>query len=297
MNGNKRQKMLFGLLGAVAVIMGGEWLYTNYYEAPLEEAQARTDDLRAKINKREQELLKARKVEKKFAAWNAQSLPSDAELARSLYLAWLVDRVRAAGIESPNVDSGSAVSRRGLYQALSFSVRGQGTLEQLTRFLFDFYKAGHLHQIQSLGITPLRDKGRLDLSLSIETLILPDADRDDRLADKPSPRFAARSLADYRVIPERNLFGVGGSGPLDPAGQTWLSGVTARDDQLEAWFDLRATSSTVRLRKGESLDVGNFRGRIVDIADGDVVIETEGERWLLSVGENLDQAFAVPPEF
>ncbi len=296
MTPDKRQKLLIMLLGAVVLYMGGDYAYTNYYDTPLTEANNRTEELNTKIAKREQDLRRARKIKHQIEEWNERSLPADPEISRSLYLAWLVERVRAAGIESPNVDSGSAVNRRGLYKALSFSVRGQGTLEQLTRFLYDFYKTDHLHQIQSLGITPLRDKGRLDLSIAIEALILPGAEHKDKLPAGIAPQFASRTLDDYRVIPRRNLFGTG-SGLLDPAAQTWLSGVTSRNDKLEAWFDLRTSNRTVRLHKGESLEVGNFHGTVVDIADSDVVLESEGERWLLSVGENLDQAFAVPPEF
>jgi len=296
MNPGMRQKLLYGLLGAIVVVMGGDWLYRNFYETPLQERNARTEDLQKSLDRRQLELVKARKVKKQLEAWNARSLPSDTEMARSLYLAWLLERVKAAGIEAPNVDSSAAVSRRGMYQSLAFSVRGQGTLDQLTRFLYDFYRADHLHQIQSVGITPLRDRGRLDVSLAIEALVLPDSDRSDRLSENVAPRYAAKSLADYRVIVDRNLFGVGG-GALDPVSQTWLSGITSRNDRPEAWFDLRATNTTVRLSKGQPLEVGDFRGTIVEIAENDVLIESAGERWLISIGENLDQAFAVPPEF
>lgn len=295
MNDTRRKTWMYGLLGATVLYFAGEWAYGSFYATPLESLNSRTEELQNKIDKRNTDLLKARRIKKRIAGWNAQSLPSDTELARSLYLAWLVERVKAAGIESPNVDSGAAANKRGLYQALSFSVRGQGTLEQLTKFLFDFYRADHLHQIQTLGITPLRSQNRLDLSISIEALVLPDASRTNSLSDRPSERFAAKSVSDYKIIPQRNLFGAGG-GASDPAAQTWLSGVTARDSELEAWFDLRATNKTVRLKAGDPLEVGDFRGTILNIHESDVLIESEGERWLLSVGENLDQAYAVPRE-
>lgn len=295
MNEARRKRLLYGLLGATALYFGGEWAYATFYDGPMQTLTARTEDLQNKIEKRTNDLLKARKIKKKIAAWNERSLPSDTELARSLYLGWLVERVKAAGIEAPNVDSGAAANRRGLYQSLSFSVRGQGTLEQLTRFLYEFYRADHLHQIQSLGITPLRNQGRLDLTISIEALVLPDAKRNDSLTDHVAEAFTTRTPDDYRVIPLRNLFGAGG-GASDPAAQTWLSGVTSKDNELEAWFDLRTTNKTVRLRTGDPLDVGDFRGTVVSIQDSEVLIESEGERWLLSVGENLDQAYAVPRE-
>ena len=77
MTGKQRQKTLIALLGAIVLFMGGNWLYSNYYETPLNDANARTDDLHTKIAKREQDLWKARKVRKQLEVWNARSLPAD----------------------------------------------------------------------------------------------------------------------------------------------------------------------------------------------------------------------------
>ena len=41
-----------------------------------------------------------------------------------------------------------------IYSVLSFTIHGQGTLDELTRFLFEFYNAGYLHQIHYIDIKP-----------------------------------------------------------------------------------------------------------------------------------------------
>ena len=53
----------------------------------------------------------------------------------------------------------------------------------------------------------------------------------------------------------------------------------------------------LRLRIGASLQIGQFQGTLVRIDEDDVVLESEGERWLLGLGESLAQAYAVPPEY
>ena len=69
------------------------------------------------------------------------------------------------------------------------------------------------------------------------------------------------------------------------------------DGQPEVWFTVRTNDEILRLHQGEVLEVGVFRGTVVEISDSDVVLESDGERWLLTVGENLTQAAALPPEF
>ncbi len=153
-----------------------------------------------------------RKANQQLKRWQAQSLPSDPEIARSLYQAWLVGLVGRPGFISPNVDSSEPVTRKGLYSSLRFSARGRGTPEQLTRFLFDFYRADHLHHIESLNLTPVPRSDELDIALSIEALSLPDGERKDQLSTRVSDRLASDELTDYRAIVERNLFGIGGGG-------------------------------------------------------------------------------------
>ena len=259
-------------------------------------ACADVDQLRSDIAERELDFARFRKANQQLKVWQAQSLPSDTEVARSLYQAWLVGLVGSAGFISPNVDSSEPITRKGLYSALDFSVRGRATLEQLTRFLYDFYRADHLHHIESLNLTPVPRSDELDITLSIEALSLPDATRKDRLSTRASDRLASNRLADYRPVIERNLFGIGGGG-LDAADFAYLTAITSAGGQPEAWFTLRATGELVKLRSGQRLSIGAFEATVADISDSDVVLVCEDERWLVGLGENLMQASTLPPEF
>ncbi len=234
----RREKILAVGFGVVVAAYAGNWLFQSALEGPLEARRAKTARLEDDIARRERELRQARTAAKELSAWQAQSLPADVQVARSLYQAWLLELVDAIGLQSRNVDSGEAVNRKGLYQALSFTVRGRGTLDQLTRFLYEFYRAGHLHQIHSLSITPLSRTGELDLSIGIEALVVNGADRKDQLSSRSSERLASAAFADYQPIVGRDLFTVGGA-DADAAGHTYLTAVLDVDGEPEAWFTLR----------------------------------------------------------
>ncbi len=275
---------------------GGNWLYQSSYVQPLENRRADIDQLRQDIAERELDMARFRKANQRLKQWQTQSLPSDVELARSLYQAWLVEQVGTAGFASPNVDSSEPVTRKGAYSSLRFSARGRGTPEQLTNFLYAFYRADHLHHINSISLTPVPRSDELDISLSIEALSLPEAERTDQLSTRLSDRLASATLADYRVIVDRNLFGIGGGG-MDEADFAYLTAITEVDGQPEVWFTLRASGELLKLRSGQEFQIGALRGSVAEISDSDVVLLCDNERWLVGVGENLMQASTLPPEF
>jgi Tfp pilus assembly protein PilO len=283
-------------LGAIAAAYGGHWIYEATYATPLAERHQETDRLREDIEKRKLDLARFRKASRDLKHWQTQSLPSDTEVARSLYQAWLVALVSSAGFSNPNVDSSEPVTRRGMYDSLSFSVRSRGTLKQLTKFLFDFYRADHLHQIQSLSLTPVPRLEELEIVLSIEALSLPQADRKKQLSARVSDRLASDGLAEYRVIAERNLFGIGGNA-ADEADFAYLTAVIEVNGEPEAWFTLRASGKLVKLRRQQNFEIGQFKGTVAEIHGSEVVLLCDDERWLVTVGESLMQASTLPAEF
>jgi hypothetical protein len=293
---NRREKILASAIGAVAVLYGGNWLYQANYVAPLNERAADVDRLRENVAKRELDIARFRKANQQLKRWQAQSLPADPEIARGLYQGWLVGLVGNAGFLTPNVDSSEPITRKGLYTSLRFTARGRGTPEQLTRFLFDFYRADHLHHIESLNLTPVPRSDELDIALSIEALSLPEGERKDQLSTRTSERLASDQLADYRVIVDRNLFGIGGGG-YDAADFAYLTAITEVNGEPEAWFTLRASGELLKLRNGQPFQIGALAGSIAEISDSDVILNCEDERWLVGVGESLMQASTLPPEF
>lgn len=292
----KREKILAAIVAAMVALYMGSLLFENALKGPLDARQSAIKRRLKEIDGLNAELSRAREAGKELAVWEAQSLPSNLSEARALYQQWLAELINRVGLADLNVGSSEPGSRKGSYSRLVFSVQGRGTLAQLVEFLFEFYSADHLHQIQKLDITPSPKEDELNLSITIEALSLPGADRANRLNNRKSDRLASGLLADYQPIVDRDLFSIGGSGP-DATDYTYLTAVVDVDGTLEAWFTLRATDQMLKLRVGETLDIGQFRGSIAEIVDADVIIESEGERWLLTVGENLAHASSLPPEY
>lgn len=293
----KREKWLAYIVGGALGLWGLSGAYDAAVRAPLRDRQGKLDGLERKLTKNRLKLGRAEKAADKLTEWHARSLPPDTELARSLYQNWLLEIVERAGFEKPNVDSGEAVSKAGVYRRLPFSVRGRGTLEQLVKFMYDFYCADHLHQIQRMTIVPVANSQVLELSLAVEALVLPGAEPVEALNQRRADRLAFDEFGDYRSIAERNVFGEGGAALLDASDFAYLTAILNVDGQPEAWLTLRTTGELLKLHAGDSFEVGQFRGIVAEIDQQDLVIQSEDERWLVSLGENLGQAAALPPEY
>lgn len=313
-----RQYVLGGIFALLLLYFGGEWAWQKAVRQPIESRQTKAERLQREIEKRQLELKRIRKAAQELAVWQSQSLPSNPEIARSLYQAWLLELVGHVGLENPGVEVREAAGRKGSYLVIAASIRGRGTLEQMTQLLYEFYRAGHLHQIRSLSLTPLKE-GRVDAAAEVEALVLPGADREDRLSTAPSDRLAGQRWEDYRIIAQRDLFGTGS--PVDPIEHTLLTAVSYVNGVPQAWFTARAgqrlvklspsgpaseappaysgapAETTLVLGPGESFRVGLFTATVVRIDEEDVILESEGRRLLLTLGERIAEAAVLPPEF
>lgn len=290
-----RQQLLLGALILVGVVRAGEWLLTTAVQGPLEQRRARTTELEEEVEKLETVLAEGRRAGKQIEAWRNESLPADPETARTLYRSWLLDRVESARLQSATVDSGSPVNRGGGTRALPFTIRARGSLDQITRFLYEFSRAAQLHRIQSLDLNPVGASGQFDVALGIEALMVPGSKRTTLNQQTEPEHLASADLAEYDVISRRNIFGVG-STMLDPRRNTYVTAITRSNGEPQVWFTLRTEDEVRKLRQGDVIAVDGFEGTIAEILGRDVVIDAQGERWLLTVGDNLAEGFAVPPE-
>ncbi|NQT17482.1 MAG: hypothetical protein HQ582_32300 [Planctomycetes bacterium] len=317
-----RQHLLAAVFGAMLLWFGGEWLVDNALRGPLDARRREKSRLEETIKKLKEEQKRIAAAKTHLAKSRSQSLPSDPELARSLYQAWLVELVERVRFSSPSVNSFEPVTRRvsakgtrnsTFYHTLSFSMRGRGTLEQVTEFLYAFYRTDVLHQIRTILISPLREGDQLDLSVTIDALALPEAPTKDedkaptdlqavydvfaqRVQRTQEGRLASLELSDYHPIVTRNLFAIAGAHP-DPLEHTYFTSVNIVDGSPRVWFTLRTSDKILKLGEGEDFQVGQFRGTIAEIEGSDVIIQSEDERWLLTLGERLTDAAALPPEF
>lgn len=286
-----RQHLLLGVLGVVGLANAGDWVVNSAIQGPLNEKRARTEALEEAIAKRKAVLKQTRVVGKQISQWQKQSLPSDPELARSLYRSWLHDRVTEAGLVGATVDSGSPANRRGLYATVPFSVRGRGTLQQFTQFMFTFSQASHLHRVENITLTPGAG-GAFEVSLSIEALIVAGTKRSDRLSKGQSKLLASPVAEDYAIIATNNLFGIG---YRDPLKQTLLTAVTYRNGKPLVWVTDSGSGGVVKCMPGERVELPGFLGTVVSATDDSAVFDSSGRQISVALGKSFAEAELVTP--
>jgi hypothetical protein len=108
-------------------------------------------------------------------------------------------------------------------------------------------------------------------------------------------RLASRDFSYYQTIAERNFFRASRGG-VDQATITRLTAILKQGEQRQAWFEDNPDRPVKKMYLGDTIHAGSFTGVIVEIYDDDIVLDRAGTRWLLSSGESLAEAFALPPE-
>ena len=259
-----------------------------------------------------------------------RTLPQTRNDAQSQYSFWLLELLLYSGFEENHVNPvANPIAVFPFGWNFQFNIQSTGSLEQLSYFLFEFYYAPFLHRITSMTLAPTDGNAeQLSVSLTVNALALdlglfhtmdnalglqvpffplpnqlPTGWTVSRLAFMPQSatheNFTAEQFALYRIIANRNLLQTARGG-IDRADFTFLTGIVELDGQTEAWFSVRTDDSRITARLGDPVQSGSFSGRLVEILDRDIVLERDGERgkerWLLTTGESLNQAFALPPE-
>lgn len=294
-----RQSVLLAVLGLIAVVHFGDWILNTLIQQPLNERRSRVNQLNKDIKKFETQLAETRKLSKDTERWVQQSLPADPEVARSAYRHWLISLVRDVRLRNAVVDSGSPSARRTrnggiLFRSLPFSVRARGTLAQFNSLLFRFHQAGHLHQLTAFTLTPMNASGQFDMSLSIETLLLP-ARKGSALNEGHSALPAFDTLDAYSTIVSDNVFGIG-IDQSDPMDHTKVSAITFSNGVPMVWFTEELADKTIQVPLNGEFDTVALSGKVLEARDFEVVIESGGERLLLPIGQPFSKAVPLPQE-
>ncbi len=285
----QRQKILIALVTTMLVVYVADLAYRRLYAEPVQKAQTATETLKKRLHKAE---LNVRAEKNKLAALEdlqIRSLPSNLELAVSSYRSWLLNLIEQAGLRGTSVDSSPPLRQGNLYYRLDFNIRGNGTLPQINNLLRSFYESGYLHKIRSMSLNPAAS-GQVDTSITVETIVLPNAKFEDRLAALDPQNTPAD---EYRVITRRNLFSGG-----DPvASRIALTAITVdAQGQPQAWITDRSTGQTRILAPGDSLALPGIDLKIVDVSQDGVTVELDGQSLRLSIGMTLSDALRqIPP--
>jgi hypothetical protein len=331
----KREKILAGAVGALVLLVVGQLLYSSLFSEgrqSLGELRRQRNELRRRVEAHQQTVEQAKAALARLARWEEASLPRKPDAARSGYQAWLRGLVEKIGFRGADVLSLDQ-TRREAYTGYPFQVQGDASLDQIVRFLHEFYSAGHLHKIRRLSIVPIGSGERFNLAVSIEALALPGADREDTLTESNSDRLRLASLDEYRARINRRLMEgtryveTGGlfaswqppPKPPDPprpptppprpptppptpppppafdhSRYAVVTGILEVDGRPQLWLLAQTTGTRYELGEGEEFRIGGASGKVVRIGPREAEIDIGGRRRLLTVGQNLHEGLEVP---
>jgi|GEM_PF-554469 len=300
----KRERILASIVAALVALLA-LWLGFRLFSGPLVLRRGQIAALQDKINAFQDQVVRAKKAQDRMAQWNRQALPSDAARAGALYQSWLLELAGKAGFRQKKVDPGEVRGQSSAYRLLPFTVRGQASLDELVGFLFDFYSAGHLHQIRRITIRPVEKSKDLDLVIAVEALSLPTADRKDQLSQEKGRRLKLGSLAEYRKAiavrnplapyrppppvrpPEPPVVFEPKPEPFDPSRFAYVTGIVEVNGEPQVWVKARTSDEKFQLRQGDKFQLGPFSAVVARIDSRNVEIEVDGKRHTVPLGSSV----------
>ena len=276
----KREQYLMiacGVILAVAVIPLGIYLFgsnVSKMNTKIKATQKEIDDLETKR-------LMSMGFQKRIKQDAINSLPATNEIAAAEYKNWLTGL--ASRFENAQINNTSTTveqartSRRQaggkqdanvFYTNYKFSLNGKTTLNELGRFLQRFYETETLHLIRSMTIKPIDNAQRVDVTMTIEAISIPQTANKTFEAKKKENDTTEWSRM-VAAVTNRNFFSPfvdrGGGGPPPPppppvivsaSKYTFLNGITLSNDRPQAWFDFRLEGRQRILKVGERFRIG-----------------------------------------
>ena len=325
-----RKTLLMIGLGFVVLLWKGPGVVDAVFIAPIRDRETRVELLQKSSAKKTDARAELARATSQLDTWNLRSLPPDRVVATEKYQRWLTELGEKSGFEKVVVAPPQADVRPkdDTYYTVKATVKAQGTLGALCDFLHAFHQSGLLHRVQILKASTARHEGDpvLDLQIDVEALCLVNAPSRTMLfakTDKPLvPDKPLKARSEYASLTKKNPFIRGYNGPprpptppsrrtsdppptskssetpkdppFDAAEHTYLISYFASGDAREVWFYDRSTNERTILSEGNEFQIGDVKGRIVQIADDYVQILVNDEMWELGLGRNLREMTKMP---
>jgi hypothetical protein len=238
--------------------------------------------------------------------WQKQSLPTNPDIANSLYQDWLQKQLTEAGLKVTDIKSSMGLrAPNDRFQEFNFKVEASGQMNQFVDFLSRFYQAGHLQRISRTSLAPAKEGGGLSISLTVDALSMRDAPRTDTLADVSS----GIELPDLKELEEtivkRDLFSpykdgkaaaVASNSKANEADQAFISGMTQGADGWQISVRMKDSGKMLYFRAGDSIAIGEFNATVIEVGSRRVILERDGSQLQVFLGQNLGQAQPFSPQ-
>lgn len=287
------------LLGFVAV----RWVALRMVLEPLEQRDGQIAALSQQIATKQDELMLARDAEFDMNVWRQRALPADLARAQTLYQEYLRAWLAKENIDKPKIAPASPIRRGTDIVRLPFSISFRCDLGQLVRLLGQFYSSGMLHQIRRLSLRPFVETDQLkgiDVLLAIEAASMHDA-----MTKEGLPTAKARPLRvnpSTSVFASKNLFQPTHLAPMeavvasdakksapDHRADTVVTAALVVDGVSRVWLMNNKSQERLVISQGQAFEMGPNQGKLLFASPREVVVEVNGERGSIRLGQTLDQ--------
>lgn len=297
-----RERALIGAVAAAGALWFGSQGLARYRDA-VAKNQSQQTAAETALNEGHVAQLRGQRARKRLSDWRNRSLPTDQQVAESLYQDWIRSQATGAGMTVTQITDKSGVTRNAQFGEAALELRAEGTLAQLADFLYRFYTAPHLHRISNASITAADGGQKLSLVMTATALILADSRQTDALAEgEPQPIEGVKSLDEIRQrLVDRNLFVAHSpkaqGEPTNDGGaaEAIFSGVTYESDGWVMSVRNKTSGSVSRFKKGDPVAFGAMKGKVLEIENRRAVIETDKGRVELRLGQNFSEATPLAP--
>ncbi|MDO5308653.1 MAG: hypothetical protein Q4G03_04060 [Planctomycetia bacterium] len=295
---------------SLGVAFGGYVFYRDAYKKPratLAEQRAQSEQ---KIEQGRLQIKNMQDFSTSYLSLYTRSFPLNPQSVRLQYPIWLTQMLEFCNFEDVNIrlDERPVNIAGGRLTTLGFHVTGKCSLTDLTQFLYEFYWTPFLHRIQALDITPIEGSDELNVRVTINCLTIRYRSnpqqayplQNDLPLSVDAPRqLSSGPLAAYHTIVDLDNFRAVRTG-IDATSLALLTSTSAVTDEngkkaVKATWFLQDAGTRISASVGETITVGSFVAKVLDISDDLVILEQNSDRiWALPLGYTLNQAVAIP---
>jgi hypothetical protein len=280
MDPKKREKLMLIVCAAIFLIASIP-VSTYLFGSSVAKMQNQLKTVQENIEKLESKQKAEKEAEKKILENAKRSLPNEETIAVAGYKNWLVEIVTSLRFEGGQVThtATKAVKARAVrgqnskglsdyYKNYQFAVKGKTTLNDFGRFLERFYETDSLHLIRSMTVKPIENARRVEVTINIEAVSIPQTSRKEFAAVKKEKdetdwsgmvrTIAGRAFFSPYFPPQEQRTPPAPQQPrlADAIKHTYLNGITWSNDKPQAWFNFRLEGRQAIMKIGDRFRVG-----------------------------------------
>src|SRR5260370_20065 len=200
MRPRERLLAVAGLLVVVRLV--GGFLFHSLLLGPLEQHNQEIQAMRQQIQTKQDRVRQIEADLPRLDRMRRMSLPAESDTSRRQYGDFLSKLASDSGfppstsiVPPRQVDDKQepAINKTPIYKKLDYTIQAHTSLSNLVTMLEKFYKTGLLHQVKKLSIvrplTPGQQPTDLDITITVEALILDGAEKRPDLLPGISPKL------------------------------------------------------------------------------------------------------------